>query len=120
MSEIVIFVSSTSIITLDHVKKLKNNTFSLKTLDTLTMRSTWLAQRAWKARKSTTSSLRRSFKIHNTCMVLLRCFPDFPVFPVLPDFAEFSECRCHPAGGKSTLRAQLIPVPAHLRTGFPR
>ena len=33
---------------------------SLETLDTLTIRSTWLAQRAWTARKSTTSSLRRS------------------------------------------------------------
>ena len=48
MSEIGFFVSSMSIITLDHMKGLKN-----ETPDTLTRRSTWLAQKALE----TTSSL---------------------------------------------------------------
>ena len=51
MSEIDLFVSSTgnfNISTLDHMKKLIHNAF-VETPDTLTTRSTSLAQRAWKA-----------------------------------------------------------------------
>ena len=77
----------------------RRTTRSLETLVTLAMRSTWLAQ-------TTTSSLRRSFKIHNTCVVLHRCFP---VFPDLPDVADFSECRGHPTGGKSTAESSAHP-----------
>ena len=52
MSEIDIFVSSTgnfNIITLDHMKLMENRAFVGNTGHFDNERSTWLAQRAWKA-----------------------------------------------------------------------
>ena len=87
MSEIDIFISSTSFITLDHKKLLRNST--LETPDTLTMRSTLTAQRAWKARKSTTSSLRSSFKNSEHLYGIAQVFSGFPGFSGFAGFCGF-------------------------------
>ena len=97
----------------------RRTTRSLETLVTLAMRSTWTGSEGLEGTEVDYIKP-QSFKIHNTCMVLHRCFPDFPVFPDLPDFSDFSECWGHPAGGKSTLRAQVILVPGQCRTENPR
>ena len=103
-----------------------------------TLSSTWLAQRASKARKSTTSSLRRSFKSEHNFFGIAQVFPDFPIFPDLPDFAYFfcvpgssgrwkihAESSAHPCAGSpphriSTLSAHQMAVPGQRRTENPR
>ena len=66
-SELDIFFSPTGVITLDHKKKLKDNTFFGNT-GHFDNNSTLMAQRASKERKSTTSRLSSSFR-------LSRCSP---------------------------------------------
>ena len=86
VSQIDIFISSMSIITLDHKKKLKNNTFVGNT-GLLTMRSTLPAQKAW------TSSLRRSrqfFRAHCLALQMRRLKGFFRTFPRFQKSAEMA------------------------------